>query len=81
LDDFRSNEDFGKKRFFFSIPLDQWLENVKAHGFAKLESWRREGARLEENEGRREMVLGFSREKKKKTKDNLCGPVCFVVLI
>jgi hypothetical protein len=27
------------------------------------------------------MVLGFSREKKKKTKDNLCGPVCFVVLI
>jgi hypothetical protein len=55
---------------------------VKAHGFAKLESWRREGARLEENEGRREMVLGFSREKKKKkTKDNLCGPVCFVVLI
>jgi hypothetical protein len=23
----------------------------------------------------------FSRKKKKKTKDNLCGPVCFVVLI
>jgi len=44
------------------------------HGFAKLESWRREGARLEENEGRREMVLGFSREKKKKQKTICVDP-------